>query len=54
MTSIAGLPGISIPAGFANAIGVAIDLRQHDFVEETRAACAAMFQRPVKKQAAAS
>ena len=56
-----GLNGIAVKShggtdalGFANAIGVAIDLRQHDFVEETRAACAAMFQRPVKKRAAAS
>ena len=28
--------------GFANAIGVAIDLLQQNFIEETRAACDAM------------
>jgi glycerol-3-phosphate acyltransferase PlsX len=44
-----GLNGIAVKShggtdalGFANAIGVAIDLLQHNFIEETRAACNAM------------
>ena len=44
-----GLNGIAVKShggadavGFANAIGVAVDLLQHNFIEETRAACDAM------------
>ena len=44
-----GLNGIAVKShggadalGFANAIGVAVDLLQHNFIEESRAACDAM------------
>ncbi|MDH3595763.1 MAG: phosphate acyltransferase PlsX [Rhodospirillales bacterium] len=56
-----GLNGIVVKShggtdamGFANAVGVAVDLLQHDFIEQTRAACEAMKHRPFDKRAAAS
>ena len=48
-----GLNGIAVKShggtdamGFANAIGVAVDLLKHDFIEQTRATCLALGQRP--------
>lgn len=48
-----GLNGIAVKShggtdamGFANAIGVAVDLLKHDFIEQTRATCQALAQRP--------
>jgi len=56
-----GLNGIAIKShggtdalGFANAIGVAVDLLQHDFIEQTRAACSVLDHRALDKRAAAS
>ena len=56
-----GLNGVAVKShggtdalGFANAVGVAIDLLQHDFIEQTRKACEGMPDRPSEKQAAAS
>lgn len=48
-----GLNGIAVKShggtdaiGFANAIGVAVDLLNHDFIEQTRTICNALTQRP--------
>jgi glycerol-3-phosphate acyltransferase PlsX len=56
-----GLNGIVVKShggtdamGFANAVGVAVDLLQHDFIEQTRTACEAMKHRPLDKRAAVS
>lgn len=56
-----GLNGIAVKShggtdamGFANAIGVAVDLLQHDFIEQTRAACSVLDHRLSDKRAAAS
>lgn len=57
-----GLNGIAVKShggtdamGFANAIGVAVDLLEHDFIEETRRACEAVAHRPPdSKRAVAS
>jgi glycerol-3-phosphate acyltransferase PlsX len=56
-----GLNGIAVKShggtdamGFANAVGVAVDLLQHDFIEETRSACEAIDHRPPDKRALAS
>lgn len=56
-----GLNGIAVKShggtdamGFANAIGVAVDLLQHDFIEQARAACSVLDHRSPDKRAAAS
>ena len=38
--------------GFANAIGVAIDMKKYGIIEKTRADFAALTRRPTKAQAA--
>ncbi|RMD62927.1 MAG: phosphate acyltransferase PlsX [Alphaproteobacteria bacterium] len=56
-----GLNGITVKShggtdalGFANAIGVAIDMKKHGIIEKTRADFAALMQRPpIFRQAAA-
>jgi glycerol-3-phosphate acyltransferase PlsX len=56
-----GLNGIAVKShggtdamGFANAVGVAIDLSQHDLIAHTRAACGVLEHRSSEKRAAAS
>ena len=55
-----GLNGITVKShggtdalGFANAIGVAIDMKKYGIIEKTRADFAALTQRPTKAEAAA-
>jgi glycerol-3-phosphate acyltransferase PlsX len=55
-----GLNGVAIKShggtdafGFANAIGVAVDMNEHGIIEKTRADFAALMQRPPDARAAA-